>query len=60
MKIKSTFLILIIILISCKNETEKKVETWNKQIEKQKSESVIKVDTLYKLLEMGIRCSCFV
>ena len=51
MKIKSTFLILIIILISCKNETEKKVDTWNKQIEKQKSESVIKVDTLYKLLE---------
>lgn len=51
MKVKSTFLILITILISCKNETEKKIDTWNKQIEKHKNESVIKVDTLYKLLE---------
>ncbi|MFM7017270.1 hypothetical protein, partial [Flavobacterium sp.] len=51
MKIKSTFLFLIILLISCKNETEKKIVTWKKQTEKHKKESVIKVDTLYKLLE---------
>jgi hypothetical protein len=51
MKVKSIFLILIIILISCKNETEKKIDTWNKQVEKHKNKRVIKVDTLYKLLE---------
>jgi hypothetical protein len=51
MNIKSTFLFLIILLISCKNETEKKINNSNKQIEKHKKESVIKVDTLYKLLE---------
>mgnify|MGYP003611929494 CR=1 FL=1 len=51
MKIITYFLVLILLFISCKNETEKKVETWNKQIEKQKKENVVKVDTLYKLLE---------
>jgi hypothetical protein len=28
-----------------------KIDTWKKQIEKHKNKSVIKVDTLYKLLE---------
>jgi hypothetical protein len=51
MKIKSIFLFLILLLFSCKNETEKKINSSNKQIEKHKIESVIIVDTLYKLLE---------
>jgi hypothetical protein len=51
MKIIITILILLIILISCKNEIEKKDYTWYKQIEIHKNQSIIKVDTLYKLLE---------
>jgi hypothetical protein len=34
MKIKLTLLFLIILQISCKNETEKQIETWNNQIQK--------------------------
>ena len=49
MKIISTFLFLIILLISCKNETENKIETWHKKFEKNRN--ILKVDTLYKLLD---------
>ena len=54
MKINLTFLFLIIFLISCKNETQKKIDSRNKQIESQQYQSEIKVDTLYKLLENAI------
>ena len=54
MKINLTFLFLIIFLISCKNETQKKIYSRNKQIESQQYQSEIKVDTLYKLLENAI------
>ncbi len=40
---------LIILLISCKNETERKIETLNKKVEENRN--IFKVDTLYKLLD---------
>ena len=51
MKIITAFVFLFLLLISCKNETEDKIDTWNEQIETNRKESVVKVDTLYKLLE---------
>lgn len=51
MEIKSIFLILIIFLISCKNNTGKKVDILDIQNKKDKITSEIKLDTLYKLLE---------
>ena len=58
MKIKSTFLILILITFSCKKETEIQKETWNKKIkeyeinkEKTDLKKIVKLDTIYKLLE---------
>jgi hypothetical protein len=38
MKVKLTLLILIILQLSCKNDTEKQIETWNNRIEKVKSQ----------------------
>lgn len=47
MQIKSTLLILIMFLMSCKDKTENKVHTWNK------NKNDIKIDTLYSLLEVA-------
>ena len=47
MKIKSTFLILILITFSCKKETENKKETLSKKSEINRN---ITIDTIYKLL----------
>lgn len=47
MKLNATLLFFVLFFISCKNERDKKVIF----SEKQKKEKLIKVDTLYKLLE---------